>query len=178
MCYKILAALTVMLTFSMSFATLAQQKSLQTEISEAPTAQDRKPTILEIKATAEQDASNDINDFLWFSVGLGIAYVGGGVGGLTGLIVGEEIGSSSGFIYGPSKEGTIGLLIGAAAGALASINLIYKFPVHVPAGHLIGKSPKYVELYIDAYQRKMRWLEIEWAAAGTVAGCALPIHLS
>ena len=93
MCH-ILAVLMVMLTFSMPLATLAQQKSVQTEISEAAAAQDRNAVILEIKAAAEQDAINDIDDFLWFSVGLGIAYVAGGAGGLAGYIVGNEISPS------------------------------------------------------------------------------------
>ena len=178
MFHIILAALMVVLTFSMPFATLAQQKSVQTEISEAAAAQDRNAMILEIKVAAEQDAINDIDDFLWFSVGLGIAYVAGGAGGLAGYIVGDEISPSVDaylipYVSGPG--GTIGLFVGAAAGALASIIAIYKSPVHVPAGRLIGKSPEYVEFYTDIYRRKMRALKTGWAAAGTATGCGVSI---
>ena len=62
--FHILAILTVMLTFSMPFATLAQQKSVQTEISEATAEQDAYAVNLDPKAAAEQDASNDIHRFL------------------------------------------------------------------------------------------------------------------
>ncbi len=165
--FHILAVLTVVLTFSMPFATLAQQKSVQTEVSEAAAEQDRKPTILEIEATAERDASNDIDDFLWFSVGLGIAYIGGVGGGIAGGIIGDGVG------LGENNIG--GFVVGAAAGIIALMIAIYNSPVHVPAGRLIGKSPEYVEFYTDAYQRKMRELQTDWAAAGVVAGCALPV---
>ncbi len=77
--FHISAVLMVALTFSMPLTILAQQKSVQTEIS----------VILEIKAAAERDASSDINRFAWFTAGLGIAYVGGGVGGLAGCLIGE-----------------------------------------------------------------------------------------
>ena len=164
--FHILSVLTVILTFSMPFAILAQQNSVQTEVSEAAAEQDRKPTTLEIKVTAEQDASNDFNDFLWFSVGLGVSYIGGVGGGFAGGIIGD-----GGFL----QDDASGFVVGAIAGIVASLIAIYKSSVHVPPWRLIGKSPEYVELYTEAYRRKMRRLQTVQAAAGTVAGCALPI---
>ena len=155
--FHILAILTVMLTFSMPFATLAQQKSTQTEISKAIAE------ILKIKV-AEQDASNDINRFAWFGAGLGIAYVGAGLG-YAGCLINESAGS----------EGTEGFFVGATAGVLLPIISILASPVNVPAGRLTGKSPEYVEIYADAYQKKMRLLKTKWAAAGAATGCGTPI---
>ena len=157
----------VALTFSMPFATLAQQESVWIEISEATAAQDANAVNLDPKAAAEQDASNDINDFLWFSVGLGVAYIGGIGGGFAGGIIGDGIDLG--------QSDTYGFVLGAIAGIAASLRVVYKSPVHVPAWRLIGKPPEYVELYTDAYQKKMRALQTNLAAAGTVVGCVLPI---
>ena len=165
--FYILAVLTVILTFSMPFTVLAQQKSVHTEVSKAAAELDRKPTTLEVKVIAEQDASNDFNDFLWFSVGLGVSYIGGVGGGFAGGIIGDGIGLGQSDIYG--------VVLGTIAGIVASLRVVYKSSVHVPTWRLIGKSPEYVELYTEAYRRKMRHLQTVQAAAGTVAGCALPI---
>ena len=173
--FHILAVLMVILTFSMSLGTLAQQKSVQTEISEVTTAQDRKPTILEIKATAEQDASNDINDLLWFSAGLGFAYAGGVGGWIAGSMVDGRILSDSDFLPLPGPGAVVGSFLSGIAGAAAATAAIDKSTVHVPTERLIGKSPEYVELYTEAYQRKMRSLRANWAVAGAASGCALPI---
>ena len=161
-------ALMVVLTFSTPLTTLAQQESVQTEISEPVAAQDANAVILEAKAAAEQDVSNDINNLLWFSVGLGIAYAGGGVGGIAGGIIDDGLGLSE-------SGGEVGFVVGAAAGVLASIIAIYKSPVRVPAGRLTGKSPEYVEFYIQAYQSKMRSLQTGGAAVGAAIGCGVPI---
>ena len=175
--FHILAVLTIVLTFSMPFATPAQQKFVQTEVSEVAAAQDANAVNLDPKAAAEQDASNDINESLWFSVGLGILYVAGGTGVLAGDIVSEKIFTSPDPIIpdGPDLGGTVGFLVGATAGVLTSILAIYKSPIHVPAGRFIGKSPEYIELYTHAYQRKMRRLQTKWAATGVVTGCTIPI---
>ena len=150
-------ALMVALTFSMPLTTLAQQKSVQTEISGAAA------DILKIKV-AKQDASNDINRWAWFGAGLSIAYIGAGLG-LAGCLIDESAGSN----------GTEGLFVGATMGVLLPIISIYASPVHVPAGRLIGKSPEYVEIYADAYQKKVRLLKTKWAAAGAATGCGVPI---
>ena len=162
-----LAVLMVTLTFSIPLTTLAQQKSVQTDISE----------ILEIKAAAERDASNDINRFAWFTAGLGIVYVGGGVGGIAGCLIGENQDIVAPYFNGflPGPGGTFGLFVGGTAGVLLPFISIFASPVHVPARRVIGKSPEYVEIYADAYQKKMRLLKTGWAAAGTTTGCAVSI---
>ena len=161
------AVLIVTLTFSIPFTTLAQQKSVQTEISE----------ILEIKVAAERDASNDINRFAWFGAGLGIAYVGGGVGGVAGCLIGENQDIVAPYFNGllPGRGGTFGLFVGGTAGILLPIISIFTSPVHVPARRLTGKSPEYVEIYADAYQKKIRLLKTKWTAAGTATGCVVSI---
>ena len=173
--FHILAVLMIVLTFSMPFATLAQQKSVQTEISESAAAQDANAVNLDAKAAAERDASNDINSLLWLSAGLGFAYAGGSGGWIAGSIVDGRILSDSDFLPLPGKGAAVGILLGGLAGVVAATAAIYKSTVHVPAGRLIGKSPEYVEIYTDAYQRKMRSLQTDWAVAGAASGCALPI---
>ena len=163
--FHILAILTVVLTFSMPFATLAQQKSVQTEISEATAEQDAYAVNLDAKAAAEQDASNDIHRFAWFSAGLGIAYIGC-VLGVARNVIGETDSDDIGVF-----------LFGTTASVLIPIISIYTSPVHVPAGRFTGKSPEYVDFYTDAYQRKMRRLQTKWAAAGVATGCGIPIIL-
>ena len=166
----------VALTFSMPLTILAQQESVQIEISEATAERDRNAMILEIKAAAEQDASNDINRWAWFGTGLGTAFLGCGVGGLAGCLIGESTNyRSSYFSMGPSSSGINGFFVGATAGVLLPIISIFASPVHVPAGRLMGKSPEYVEFYTDAYQKKMRSLKTKWAAAGAAIGCGVPI---
>ncbi len=174
--FHILAVLMVVLIFGMPFAALAQQKSVQTEVSEAAAEQDKNAMILEIKAAAEQDASNDINRWGWFGAGLGMAYAGGVGGGFAGCIINESTKiRSSYFSTGPTPEQANGFLAGATMGVLLSIISIYASPAHMPAGRLTGKSPEYVEFYTDAYQRKMRSLKTKWAAAGAATGCGVPI---
>ena len=158
----------VALTFSMPLALLAQQESVQTEASE----------ILEIKVAAEQDASNDINRWAWFGAGLGIAYVGGGFGGVAGCLIDENYDIVSPYFNGvlvPGPGEAFGIFIGGTIGVLFPIISIYTSPVHVPARRLTGKSPEYVELYTDAYQKKIRSLKTKWAAAGAATGCTPPL---
>ena len=159
------AALMVVLTFSMPLTSLAQQKSVQTQISEATAEQDAYAVNLDAKAAAEQDAGNDIHRFTWFSAGLGIAYIGAGLGVARNVI-------------GETDSDEIGVfLAGATASAFIPIISIYTSPVHVPVGRFTGKSPEYVEMYTDAYQRKMRRLQTKWAVAGVATGCGIPIIL-
>ena len=174
--FHTLAVLTVVPTFRMPLITLAQQESVQTEKTTAE--RDRNAMILEAQAAAERDASNDINRWAWFTAGLGIASIGSGLG-IAGCLIGEtaDIGAAhlSVPVFAPSNSGgAFGLLVGATAGVLLPIISIFASPVHVPAGRLIGKSLEYVELYTDAYQKKMRLLKTQWAAAGAATGCAVP----
>ena len=155
--FHTLAVLTVVLTSSMPFTTLAQQKSVQPEISESAAE------ILKIRV-AEQDARNDINRFAWFGAGLSIAYIGAGLG-FAGCLIDDSAGS----------DGTEGLFVGATAGVLLPIISIFASPVHVPARRVTGKSPEYVEIYADAYQKKMQLLKTGWAVAGAATGCGAPI---
>ena len=165
----------IVLTFIMPFATLAQQKSTQTEISESAAAQDANAVNLDTKAAAEQDASNDINNMLWLSAGLGFAYAGGIGGWIAGSITDGRILGDSYVLPLPGKGAVVGILLGGLAGIVATIAAIDKSTVDVPTERLIGKSPEYVEFYTDTYQRKMRSLKADWAAAGAASGCALPI---
>ena len=173
--FHILAALMVVLAFGIPLATLAQQKAAQTEIFKISAEQDANAVNLDAKAAAEQDASNAINNLLWFSAGLGFAYAGSVGGWIAGSMVDGRILSDSDFLPLPGPGAVVGVLLGGIAGVVAETAAIEKSTVHVPTERLIGKSPEYVESYTDAYQRKIRSLRANWAVAGAASGCALPI---
>ena len=172
--FHILVAFISVLTYSVPFTTLAQEKAARTETPETEAERDGK---LEIKAAAVQDASNDINKFLWFSTGLGISAIGGVAGGLAGCLIGDAAAgtSDSGLFLGPGEGGENGLVVGAVVGVVVPIIAINYLPVKGASRRLMGKSPDYVESYTDTYKRKMRSLRTKWAAAGAVTGCMLPI---
>ena len=97
---------------------------------------------------------------------------------VAGCLIGENYDIVPPYLNGvliPGPGGTFGLFVGATAGVLLPIILIFTSPVHVPARRLAGKSPEYVEFYTDAYQKKMRSLKTKWTAAGAATGCTVPI---
>ena len=86
--------------------------------------------------------------------------------GIAGSMVDGRILSDSDFLPLPGRGAIVGIPLGGLAGIVAATAAINKFTVPVPTEHLIGKSPEYVEIYTDAYQRKMRELQTNWAIAG------------
>ena len=179
-------ALITILTVSLSFSAIAQQNSVRIE-AETAAARDANTVSVEAKVAAEQDASSDTNKLLWFGAGMGVFCIGGGIGSLTGCLVGSQ---SSGPIEIESREGLgfapnfgavdisnygptiIGSCIGFAAGVLVPFIWIGTYEPNLPPKRFIGKSPEYVESYTNAYRAKTRRLRTMSAAAGaaTVGG--------
>ena len=179
--FHIFAVLTVMLTISAPFVTFAQQNSGQHETEDAVT-QDIDALRLEAKAAADQDARSDVNTGLWFCAGVGVLCIGSTVGGLTGFGVGSIINSKrdSGDYIGwailfPNTTQIVGMFVGAAVGVLGPPIRIYNYQPNPPPERLIGKSPEYVEFYVDAYRIKSRSIRMKSVAAGAITGCGLPI---
>ena len=161
------------LTFSMSSISVAQQNLVQTEVTKAAAEQDAKVVNFEAKIAAEQDASKDINRFLWFGAGIGACCIAAPIGGFAGCLVGELIAptNSSGLLYFEIGTGaTVGFFVGAAVGTLAPLIGISSYKGHPPPERLIGKSPEYVEFYTNAYRAKARSLRTQSAAAGAAIG--------
>ena len=160
--FHTLIVLMAVLTVSTPFVALAQQNPIQTEAEVAA-------GLLAAKAAAEQDASNDVNKFLWFGAGMGLAAIGITVGTLTGCLVGSMINPETDGWYGvpvPNEAQIIGPLIGSTLGCLASPIGISRYSSNPPAERLLGKSPEYVEAYTNAYRPKARSLRTSSATVG------------
>ena len=171
--FHTLVLMVIILTFSISFVSVAQQNPVQTE-AETATAEDINTMRLEAKATAERDASEDVNKLLWFGAGLGTAAIGSVVGGCMGCLVGTAINPEAddyfGYAFFPNTEQVYGCLIGAPIGCLMPLIGVYSYAPDPLATQLIGKSPEYVEFYIDVYKSKTRSIRTKWAAAGSAVG--------
>ena len=155
--FQMLSLLMTVLMFNMPSVTLAQQNLVQAEAI----------------TTAEQDAINDVNKFLWFVAGLAALSVGGLVGCLTGCAVGSIIqpSSPSGLFYFESSDaGEVGALVGFAAGALVPLLWIRAYEPNLPPNRFIGKSPEYIDLYTDAYKKKAKSLRTKSAVGGWAVG--------
>lgn len=175
--FHTLIVFTTVLIFSAPFVTPAQQNPTQTAVTK-----DANALRLEVKAAAEQDASDDLNKPLWFISGttaVGCALIGGFIG----CLVGESTAPSGGGLgFAPlidfsDSAVTVGL-IGCAAGALVPFIGIYNYQGNPPSERLLGKSPEYVESYTNAYKVKARLLRTSMAVAGAAtAGGGLGLCL-
>ena len=186
----------VVLTFSIPFVTLAQQNSVQREAENAA-VQDMEAVRLEAKTAAERDASSDINEHLWFGIGVGICCISVSVCGFAGCLVGESIdpstvsadadiggilavdptqwGESPGcsFNINTSTGARVGTVVGSAVGVLVPLIGIYNHQSHPLPERLIGKSPEYVAFYTDVYKAKTRSLRTTSAVKGAAIGYGL-----
>ena len=174
--FRTLIVLMIVLTFSTSFVTLAQQNFVRIE-AEPAAAQDANAVEFEAKTAAERDASSDINKLLWFGAGVGACCIGGPIFGLAGGLVGGLI--IPGHPSAPDDIGpfAVGCSFGFIASGLISLIGIYNYQVNSPPERLLGKSPEYIEFYINAYKIKTRSLRTKWAAAGAAAGTGLGLYL-
>ena len=167
--------LMVVFTWGQSFAVLPHENSSWES---------------EVKMAAEHDADHDINQFLWFTAGLGTT---------AACVLGAYIGSHiahritySPFDYAypetepPKGDKCLGVpiasvtpirILGNLGGASACGGLsflgIYAKQSNPPSERFIGKSPEYVESYMAAYSSKARSNRIKPAAAGTATGCGI-----
>ncbi len=145
-----------MLTFSVSFVTLAQQSSGQ---AGAAAAEEVNAVRLAAINAAESDANSDINKLACFSAGAAAAIIGSGC---AAFYLGETY-------YTPTLPVVAAYTAGFASGAGIFTTLVgaYSYPPHPPFEKLIGKSPEYVISYAEAYRAKTRSLRITSALAGT-----------
>ena len=132
--------------------------------------------ILEAKADAEKDANRDVNKLAWFAVGLVGGTLIGFVGAIGGCLIGGAIDppDGSGFYFDISDGEVIGTLVGAVVGASTPFVGIYLSKPNVPPYRFIGKSPEYIDHYIDAYRQKVRSIRTGAAASGIILpGCLI-----
>ncbi len=186
--FHTLVVLMIVLTFSTSFITLAQQHPVPPEVSKTDVAQNAN-AVVEAKAAAEQDASKDTNEPFWFCVGASCSpfillygYMG------SQMILNSS--DYSGGIVGPSTPGGAYImgfcLLASSVSCIGIVNHGISSETPGPGGlrfimrgmapppeRLIGKSPEYVQSYLDAYKRKVRMLRGKSTTLGgaVVCGC-------
>ena len=187
--FHTLVVLMVVLTFSTSFATLAQQNPVLTEVSK--TAAQNANAVAEAKAAAERDASKDTNEPAWFCIGgptLLFGFLYGFMGGHMILNASEYTG---GLVidfeeYQARVCGVGSLALGASCIGIVGRGIFAETPpptnssflrrrimpgIAPPPDRLIGKSPEYVESYLNAYKRKVRTLRGVSTVTGSGAVC-------
>ncbi len=164
-----MALIMVMLIFTQPSVILAQQNSVESQA----------------KIAAERDAETDVNKLLWGSAGLSVAAFWGLVGFATfeisrisargSELIGDEAASSwtnalvAKLLSQPAVYTGIGL--GCGLSLLTAIGIT--LPSTPPPERLIGKSPEYVDFYINAYRAKARRLKGSSTIIGAAAGCGL-----
>jgi hypothetical protein len=138
---------------------------------------------------AEHDADQDINQFLWFTAGLGTT-----AACCLGVYIGSYIAhritySPLDYDYAGTQPPKGDKCLGAPIATVTPIRIlgyfggastcgglsflgIYTKPSNPPSERFIGKSPEYVESYMAAYSSKARSIRIKSAAAGTATGCS------
>ena len=149
--------LTVFLVFSMLFMTFAQQN---------PKYEDERAAA---KADAERDADNDVNKFTWFYfsslAGIGAVLPGGCSLGLA------ELGSDS----LSAEDKLIGSLCMCGGSIVAFLPAVLAISIKPtpPSERLLGKSPEYIDAYVDIYVRKVRRRRGRVSAIGSAVGVGL-----
>ncbi len=162
MTFPVLVFCIAVLTFSLLFATYAQQNSGRVA-AKTVAAQDTSAMRFEAKFAAGQDVNRYINERLRLGADVGTLCIGGAIGGLAGCVIGNFIAprdpsAPSGLMpFDDISQGAVvGGCIGFAAGVLVPLSGIYRSQSHPPPERLLGKSPEYVEIYADAYKAKTR----------------------
>ena len=122
------------------------------------------------EADAHKDVNHDMKESLWFLSGLvgsSVCCAGGGVGAfLAGLLLGDfNIFPDE----GPSMEGCI-ITSGIFCGVLTVPTAIFIYPHNPspPLERLLGKSPEYIKVYLQAYRSKTISLRKRWVIAGSI----------
>ena len=188
--FHTLVVLMVVLIFSTSFATLAQQNPVLTEVSKTA-AQNANTVALEAKTAAERDASKDTNEPAWFCIGGPTLLFGFGYGFMGGHMILNASEYTGGWVFDFEEHEArvfgVGLLaLGASCIGIVGGGIFAETPpppnssflrrrimpgITPPPDRLIGKSPEYVEFYLNAYKRKVRTLRGISTVAGSGAVC-------
>ncbi len=125
---------------------------------------------------AEFDAKNDINTTTWMVVGACVPIISA----TTGILAAYTFGSTTSDTnqtpggYGFGSPNIYGFLGGAGLVLCSTYLLIYNQNNTPPPERLIGKSPEYIKLYTETYQKTMRSQRIKSALKGTSCLFAVP----
>ncbi len=167
---SLLALLMAVLIFSTSFTIFAEQKSVE----------------VQAKIAAERDAETDVNKLLWGSVGVPVGAFCSLVGAAT-IVIGALSAVSNEFIGAEATSSCITVLLLSEPAVCACVGLgcgLSLFtaigitrPSNPPPERLIGKSPEYVDFYINAYRAKARRLKGLSTAMGAAGGCGFVLIL-
>ncbi len=165
-----MALLMVMLIFSHPFVILAQQNSVESQA----------------KIAAERDAETDVNKLSWNGAGLflGAAWslIGVSIVINNSVEVSEDTRTCMSCLFSEldsdlQRAWTVGVIgcIGLSCGLSLLTAIDITRSSNPPPERLIGKSPEYVDFYINAYRAKAQRLKGSSAIIGAAAaaGCGL-----
>ena len=150
--------ITTLLLFTAMSVSFAQQNFIQTQA----------------EADAHKDVNRDMRESLWFTSGLISSSVGCAAGGAGGFLFGLLIGGISetnciAFISDdPLASCTIAGAILCGVLTVPTAVFIYPHNPSPPLKRLLGKSPEYIEVYLQAYRSKTISLRKRWVTAGSI----------
>ena len=150
-----------MLLFTLTVITLTCISfSVDADSGRQTSAATDEPSMLELKAQAESDASKDVNKIAWGMIGASSVVGGVVVGGVIGGVSSDD----------DSFIAIIGFMLGLGAGTItgcvAPIGLGHTYSIKVPPERITGKSDDYVQLYTDTYKRKTRSIRRKYTLIG------------
>ena len=167
--------LAILLTFGvLSAPSLARQ---DTETETADTLESNKgvdPSAVRDAATSEvlwasdvkRDASNDVNERTWCLRGCGSSIIGMFSGGAVAFLA-SQVGFNE-----DVQVGIFGVIAPITAIGVARY-WVYNAPDHPPPERLLGKSPRYIQVYTDAYKAEIRSHRLLWAVGGILGVTAV-----
>ena len=104
---------------------------------------------------AKQDAKGDVNKVKWFTVG----YIGCASGGVIAVLNDET-------------EAPIRVPLGVSGMIMPVLPIVYAASASSvpPTERLLGKSPAYLNVYVDNYAKELKRQRVIFSAAGCGAG--------
>jgi len=145
--FHILVLLVVLLTFSSHTVFGGGPLPTKSKV-------ERKQTPGEIQA--KQDAKNDVNKFAWFTASLiGCASSRATIGLYSG-----------GYIGGPDNSLCLSLSLLTMAVPFLPIVSALSASSAPPTERLLGKSPEYVNAYVDSYAKEVKRQRVKFSLAG------------
>ena len=131
-----LVLLMVLLTFSHSFVILAQQMPAEVQ--------------------AKQDAKSDVNKFAWFTAGF--------IGCASAWTI-IALADRRGYIV---SEGTLDQSLRCLTVTVPFLPIVYAISASSapPTERLLGKSPEYLNVYVDSYAKEVKRQRTILSAAG------------
>lgn len=167
--------LAILLTFGVLSAPSLARQDTETETADAlESSEGVDPSAVRDAATSEvlwasdvkRDASNDVDKSTWCVQGGCSAFIGM-IGGGAGAFLASQVGFNQ----------DVEMVVFGVIAPITAIGIArywaYNTPDHPPPERLLGKSPRYIQVYTDAYKAEIRSHRFLWAMAGILGVTAV-----